>query len=756
MTAPAARPDADTLRKYNRGLLSPREVAAVEAWMAENSRAADLLDEAAGRDSVIDALNDTGASGNTPAGTNVQHGQPKIEMALPDAIGGYRVLREMGRGGMGVVYEAVDAHLKRRVAVKLIAAELAANAAARERFLREAQAVARIDHPNVVPVHSSGEDHGQLFLVMPLLKGETLESRLKRERKLPPAEVARIGREVAAGLEAAHAVGLIHRDIKPGNIWLEADTGRVRILDFGLAKPLTDAAAGLTETGVIVGTPHYMAPEQAEGHSVDSRTDLFSLGAVLYHAATGERPFKGQTSLAVLIAVKVDTPPSIETLSPDLPPHLASVIHKLLAKTAADRPTSATEVIESLSGVTAAPTSPFAALNESGEIVRPKPAPTKKLPTRWKRAATAAGLVFAAVALVVAAIVVIIYDKDGNEVARINVPGGKAKIQRDGDEEAPVGPSLALLTTLPLPDPTEKEARSRSMAFSPDGKRLLAAMGNTVVQWDVSSRKKLWSFQPKGESKPEPANVVALSPDGTRAFCGGGHIPLQIVNAKTGDEIRTLAGRPIQQEVVFDAVFLPDNRQLLVSHRDRHEDASWGGSTIRLWDTETGKEVRSFIGHKSWAHSISLTADGKQFASSGLRERFPRLWVIDKKEAVHMFQEQSQDGSSVALTFDGERLAASCTDGVVRLWQINERAGPQLLRGHDREVRHVRFTSDGKYLYSSDMGKIILWNGVTGTKIKEWDMPSYNGYFTLSRDDKLLAVGNKDGTIAIYQVSGLK
>lgn len=264
-------------------------------------------------------------------------------------LGGYRVLRMLGRGGMGVVFEAEDPQLHRRVALKVVTPEIARSAAAKARFLREARAVAAVEHDNIIAIYQVGEDRGLPFLAMPLLQGETLADRLKREHRLPTAEVVRIGREVAAGLAAAHERGLIHRDIKPANLWLDWRSGRVKILDFGLAR---DTVAldepSLTQSGAIVGTPHFMAPEQAEGLEIDARTDLFSLGSVLYCTATGELPFPGNSPLRVLAALANRTPPRADSLVKDLPPDLGELIARLLQKDPADRPASAQDVAQEL------------------------------------------------------------------------------------------------------------------------------------------------------------------------------------------------------------------------------------------------------------------------------------------------------------------------------------------------------------------------------------------------------------------------
>jgi len=242
---------------------------------------------------------------------------------------------------MGVVFLAEDPHLKRLVALKVMRPSLAASADFHRRFLREAQLAAAIEHEHIVPVYQTGEDRGVPFLAMKLLRGETLEDRLRRVGgRLPLSEVLRIGREIAEGLAAAHAQGLIHRDIKPANVWLEEGRGRVKIVDFGLARG-TGNDAHFTQAGAVIGTPAYMAPEQANGEEVDARCDLFSLGAVLYRTGTSTLPFGGKDTLSVLSALATQTPAPPHRLVPSLPRTFSGLVMRLLAKDPADRPQSA-------------------------------------------------------------------------------------------------------------------------------------------------------------------------------------------------------------------------------------------------------------------------------------------------------------------------------------------------------------------------------------------------------------------------------
>jgi serine/threonine protein kinase len=228
--------------------------------------------------------------------------------------------------------------------------QVAGSSNAADRFRREARAAAALDHDHIVPIYQVGEEQGVPFLAMPMLKGETLDACLAKCGRLGWHDVARLGRDVADGLAAAHAAGLVHRDIKPGNIWLEeraSGSWRAKILDFGLARHT--GAGTITQSGTIIGTPGYMAPEQAAGRHPDFRMDLFSLGCVLYHAVTGRRPFEGDDVISILNSLANANPTHVQKLAPDAPPVLANTIMRLLAKDPAHRPVSAKAVCEELS-----------------------------------------------------------------------------------------------------------------------------------------------------------------------------------------------------------------------------------------------------------------------------------------------------------------------------------------------------------------------------------------------------------------------
>jgi serine/threonine protein kinase len=268
----------------------------------------------------------------------------------PDRLGflaHYEILEVVGRGGMGTVLRGVDAKLKRVVAIKVMAPQLAANAMARQRFQREAQAAAAVSHHHVVAIHAVDEFNGLPYLVMEYVSGPSLQQKIDDGGALQLAPILRIGMQIASGLAAAHAHGLVHRDIKPANILLENGVQRVKITDFGLARSIDDVR--LTQAGAVYGTPQYMSPEQAQGERVDQRSDLFSLGSVMYAMSTGRSPFRGDSTLAVLKRVCDDTPRPIREVNPDIPAALVEIVNRLLAKNPDARFQTAREVAELLS-----------------------------------------------------------------------------------------------------------------------------------------------------------------------------------------------------------------------------------------------------------------------------------------------------------------------------------------------------------------------------------------------------------------------
>jgi hypothetical protein len=350
-------------------------------------------------------------------------------------LGHYEVLEVIGRGGMGVVLRAFDERLHRVVAIKVMAQQLATSATARRRFAREAQAQAAVSHDHVVAIHAVEEAGGLPYLVMQYVAGESVQEWLDRVGPLALPEVLRVGMQTAAGLAAAHAQGLIHRDVKPANLLLENGVQRVKITDFGLARAADDAS--LTQSGVVAGTPHYMSPEQARGEAVDPRSDLFSLGSVLYAMCTGGPPFRADGSMAVLRRVCDGAPTPVREANPEVPDWLAAIIEKLHAKDPAGRYQSAAEVAELLGQHLADVQHPSVVpAPAAGPPARPRRS-TRRL---WAVAAAALLLLAAGLGLAEAtgatrmwATAIRLFTPEGTLVVETDDPAVKVTIEGDGD-----------------------------------------------------------------------------------------------------------------------------------------------------------------------------------------------------------------------------------------------------------------------------------------------------------------------------------
>lgn len=414
MAATSACPNTDTLQRYALGELPPdhaltitkhlvrcrfctddvamlKQAGATLANPATNANAGRLIGKQPGSSTEIRPQLAPKTDGRppgvpvqptdgrglaSPAPTSAHLNLPKTHTALcaflaapqrDDEIGRlgpYRVLRILGHGGMGVVFEAEDEGLQRKVALKTLHANHAADPTARQRFLQEGRSAAAVDHENVVTIFQVGEANDVPYLAMQFLQGRSLEQKLRIEKQLPSREILRIGQEIAQGLAAAHRLRLVHRDIKPSNIWLTAvqepnrttpTDGRVKILDFGLARAMEQTGPALTQQGLVVGTAGYMSPEQARGQSIDARSDLYSLGCVLYELGTGRLPLEGPDPLATLMATMLDTPPEPLAFNPGLPTPLSDLIMKLLAKHPEERPSTAASVAQHLARLAQGP-----------------------------------------------------------------------------------------------------------------------------------------------------------------------------------------------------------------------------------------------------------------------------------------------------------------------------------------------------------------------------------------------------------------
>jgi hypothetical protein len=598
----------------------------------------------------------------------------------PDLIGrlgNFDIKRVVGRGGMGVVLHGYDPHLQRDIAVKVLDPQLADNEVARKRFCREARAAAAVTHDNLVAVHQVDEDpvSGLPYLVMQLVVGESLEVRLRRVNKLAPEEVAKLGQQAAAGLAAAHAGGLIHRDIKPGNILLEENGDRVKLTDFGLARGVEDVR--LTRTGFVAGTPLYMAPEQAHGEVVDHRSDLFSLGSVLYEATTGQHPFDGKTPLAVLRRVADETQRSLRDLDSTVPQWLSDVIDRLLAKDPAERFQSASEVAEIFSVELARSgiEMPTGCGRSSAYALKRKPICWKTVSFRVLPWLLGAGIGALAAGLLT---------KGTPPGSALPIPAAAAAEQ---------GPP-------PLFTITKQSGPVWALAFTPDGQTLaFGTEDGSITLFGMKDRIE------KRELKRTGGHVwnIDISKDGNYLVAPSDDLDVEVYSLDTYKPHRKFAPGASTKS----AVFSPDEKSLITGDRS---------ATIRVWDRQDQIPV-ALNGHHGTVHALAVRPDSKQLASAG-SDGTVKLWnLADPEAAPEILGPSSGPIYTVAYSpaQDRPRLAGAGWDGSVRIWDPVKSEQLHVLKGHDGDVFSVSFGKGGKVIASAGAdGTVRIWDVESG------------------------------------------
>jgi WD40 repeat protein/tRNA A-37 threonylcarbamoyl transferase component Bud32 len=604
----------------------------------------------------------------------------------------YDVLEVVGRGSTGVVLKARDAKLQRVVAIKALAPRLAASTAARQRFVREAQAAAAVRDDNVVAIYAVSDDGPVPYLVMEYICGQTLEQRLRQGKAPDLKETLRIGMQLAAGLAAAHAQGLVHRDIKPANILLENSIQRVKITDFGLARVAADA--GPAATRALAGTPLYMSPEQARGEPSDHRTDLFSLGSVLYALCAGRPPFRADTTAAVLKRVCADAPEPVRALNPGVPEWLGALIGKLHAKEASDRPASAREVADLLG-------SQLALLQQPPLAPPPSSAPAASVQAaRFWRVPPSRRLTVALclVGLLAALAVVIVLLKpwqrgrsepgDGGGTPEQNGPVAPLELRR---EDIPP----LLLALAGGGDPAR--APPELAAVLGDGPFLLPRAGSPCWMEQSLDGKVL--------AVPLDEDVVLFA-------------------TPTGEYLRSLKGPGGR---VIQVSFTRDNRLLAAT--------TWkevGSGAVRVWDLHAGQELyTNELPDPCVSGAVVFSPDGKCLIATTLKRI--HVWDARTGKGVQTLGGLSRGLAGMSFSPDGRRLAGADFHGkCVKVfdWDGAKLTEARSLDGHRAPVVAVVYSPDGKYLASGDEQGFKLWNAQTLDEIRTVETPAWQLAFT--------------------------
>ncbi len=576
------------------------------------------------------------------------------------------------------------------------------------RFYTEAQAAARLDHPNIVPIHEIGEEDGCPFYTMRLIEGGSLGDRLKASRR-PPEEVARLVAEVARAVHFAHQRGVLHRDLKPSNILLDAE-GKPHVADFGLAR-LLDSASELSGTSVAVGTPAYMAPEQASGsaNEVTAAADVYALGAVLYEALTGAPPFQAETPLKTLRLVTEAEPVLPRARDPAIPRDLEVICLKCLQKSPVKRYASAAELAQDLERWLA------------HEPILARPVSAGERLVSWAQRKPELAMAFAALFGVLAVALAITLTL-------------LMKVRRESDARA---------TALRLEESQRLALQSLAVVGENPGQALLLSLEAAARAPSLSANNAMFTALEANRERrrllghAKMVRLASFSPDGLRVATASHDMTARIWSVETGATSVTLRGH---QGTVKTAEFSPDGTRVLTASDD---------ATARIWDAASGVEILKLAGHEHPLRSASFSPDGTRVLTVG--QQTARLW--DARTGASTFVFDRHEGGVTCGNFspDGRRIVTGGRDGTAKVWDAATGSLLATLSGHSAPVFDIAFSADGRVLATASAPEAHVWDGTTHEEISVARGHLYEIYaVALTSDGAKLATGSEDFTARVW------